>query len=416
MSRYVMAVDVGTTGSTVLLLDPDARVVRRAERETRQYYPRPGWVEHDPDEMWRTAAALMKRAARGIPPSRIAAIGLTNHRETAVLWNRKSGRPLHRAIVWQDRRTSPHCDALRKRGLEPEIRRRTGLVLDAYFSATKVRWMLDRFRPRNAAFGTVDSWILWNLTGGRAHATDYTNASRTQLFNIHRREWDPALLKIFGVPRELLPEVKPSAGFFGTTSLLGGEIPVTGIAGDQQAALFGQCCFERGGFKNTYGTGCFAVLNTGSKPVASRHGLLTTLACDASGGPCYALEGSVFIAGAAVQYLRDSLGIIRHAADTEKLAASVKDTGGVVFVPAFVGLGAPYWDMEARGAVLGLTRGSGRAEIARAALESIAYQARDVIDAMSRDARLRLRSLRVDGGATENRFLMQFQADLLGVP
>jgi glycerol kinase len=414
MTRYVMAVDQGTTGTTVLLLDERARVVRRAERDIRQHYPRPGWVEHDPLEIWRGALALMKQAARGIAPSRIAAIGLTNQRETAVLWDRKTGRPLHPAIVWQDRRTSEMCDALRGRGLQGDIRRRTGLVIDAYFSATKLRWMLDRLRPRGAAFGTIDSWLLWNLTG--VHATDYTNASRTMLFNIHRREWDPALLKLFRIPAQLLPEVRASSGFFGTTSVLGGEIPVTGIAGDQQAALFGQCCWEPGEFKNTYGTGCFAVLNTGRKPVASKHGLLTTLACDAKGQPCFALEGSVFIAGAAIQYLRDSLGFIRQAAESEKLARSISDTGGVVFVPAFAGLGAPYWDMDARGAILGLTRGSGRAEIARAALESIAYQSRDIVDAMSRDARLKIRRLRVDGGATQNAFLMQFQSDLLGVP
>ena len=411
-----MAVDQGTTGTTVLLLDEKARVVRRAERELRQHFPRPGWVEHDPSEIWRGVSDLMTAGARGIPPGRIAAIGLTNQRETAVLWDRRTGRPLHRAIVWQDRRTSGMCDALRKRGHESDIRRRTGLVMDAYFSATKLRWMLDRLRPRNAAFGTVDSWLLWNLTGGGVHATDFTNASRTMLFNIHKREWDPSLLKLFRIPRELLPAVKPSSGFFGTTSILGGEIPVTGVAGDQQAALFGQCCWEPGEFKNTYGTGCFAVLNTGGKPVVSRHGLLTTLACDRRGNPCYALEGSVFIAGAAVQYLRDALRFIRSSAEAERLATSVQDTGGVVFVPALAGLGAPYWDMDARGAILGLTRGSGRAEIARAALESIAYQTRDILDAMSLDARLKVRRLRVDGGATQNAFLMQFQADLLRLP
>ena len=416
MARYVLAVDQGTTGTTVLLVDSDARVVRRAERDIRQHFPRPGWVEHDPLEIWRGVAALMKRAARGIPPRDIAAIGLTNQRETTVVWDRASGRPLHPAIVWQDRRTSGACTALRRRGWEPDIRRRTGLVLDAYFSATKARWILDRVGARGAAFGTIDTWLLWNLTGGRVHATDFTNASRTMLFNIHRREWDPDLLKLFKIPLRLLPEVRPSSGVFGFTTLLGGEIPIAGIAGDQQAALFGQCRWEPGEFKNTYGTGCFAVLNTGRKPVFSRHGLLTTIACDARGEPCYALEGSVFIAGAAIQFLRDSLRFIRTAAESEALATSVPDTGGVVFVPAFAGLGAPYWDMEARGAVLGLTRGSGRAEIARAALESIAYQSRDILDAMCRDARLRLRTLRVDGGATENRFLMQFQADLLGVP
>ncbi|HZL73162.1 MAG TPA: glycerol kinase GlpK [Planctomycetota bacterium] len=416
MSRYVLAVDQGTTGTTVLLLDENARVVRRAERELRQHFPRPGWVEHDPMEIWRGVADLMKRAARGIRPADIAAIGLTNQRETAVLWDRRTGRPLHRAIVWQDRRTSGMCESLRRRGHGADIRRRTGLVIDAYFSATKLRWLLDRVRPRAAAFGTVDSWLLWNLTGGSVHATDPTNASRTMLFNIHRREWDPALLKLFRISPDLLPVVMPSSGFFGTTTILGGEIPVTGVAGDQQAALFGQCCWEPGEFKNTYGTGCFAVLNTGAKPVTSQHGLLTTLACDRRGRPCYALEGSVFIAGAAVQYLRDALRFIRSAGEAERLATSVPDTGGVVFVPALAGLGAPYWDMDARGAILGLTRGSGRAEIARAALESIAYQTRDILDAMTLDARLKVRRLRVDGGATQNAFLMQFQADLLRHP
>ena len=339
----------------------------------------------------------------------VAAIGLTNQRETVVVWDRRSGRPVSNAIVWQCRRTSDRCLALKPR--ERSIRRTTGLVVDPYFSATKLEWILRNVRPRgDLAFGTIDSWLLWKLTGGRAHATDETNASRTMLFDIDRRRWDPALLKLFGVPREMLPEVRPSTSLFGTTTLFGREIPITGIAGDPQAALFGQGCVRAGQMKNTYGTGGFLMVHTGARRREPRGGLLTTLACGPKGETSYALEGAVFVAGAAIQYLRDGLGIVKTAAETEALARSIPSTGGVYFVPAFVGLGAPWWDAEARGAIVGLTRGSGRAEIARAALESIAYQTRDMIDA----AGVRVRELRVDGGATSNDFLMQFQADLLG--
>jgi glycerol kinase len=401
----VVAIDEGTTGVSVVAVDLRGRLVRREYAEIRQIYPRPGWVEHDPGEIWGTTLRLLRKVVRGP----VAAIGLTNQRETAVVWDRRSGRPVSNAIVWQCRRTAERCLALKPR--EAAIHRTTGLVVDAYFSATKLEWILKNVRPRgDLAFGTVDSWLLWNLTGGRAHATDETNASRTLLYDIGRRRWDPGLLRTFGVPASMLPEVKGSTSRFGTTSLFGGEIPITGIAGDQQAALFGQGCVRPGQMKNTYGTGGFLMVNTGARRRESRGGLLTTLACGPRGETAYALEGAVFVAGAAIQYLRDALGIVKSAAETEALARSVPSTGGAYFVPAFVGLGAPWWDMEARGALVGLTRGTGRAEIARAALEAIAYQTRDMIDA----AGVKVRELRVDGGATANDFLMQFQADLLG--
>jgi len=415
MRRHILAIDAGTTGITVRLMDRRARVVREASEDFPQIYPRPGWVEHDAEAIWRVTHRLVRRVAR--EPRNVEAIGITNQRETTVVWDRRTGRTVHNAIVWQCRRTAPMCERLRKDGAEPLVRRRTGLVLDAYFSGTKIRWILDRVGRRpNLAFGTIDTWLLWKLTAGRSHATDPTNASRTMLFDIDRRRWDPELLRLFGVPASMLPDVRPSAGDFGRTDrgVFGAEVPVTGIAGDQQAALFGQGCWTRGSMKNTYGTGCFLVVNTGARRIDSKRGLLTTLACGPRGEAVYALEGSVFIAGAAVQYLRDSLGLIEHAAETESLARSVPSTGGVYFVPAFVGLGAPYWDMDARGAIVGLTRGSGRAELARATLEAIAYQTRDVVDAMQADARLRIRELRVDGGAVVNGFLMQFQADVLG--
>ena len=401
----IVAVDAGTTGISAIAVDARGRQIRRAYAEIRQIYPRPGWVEHDPMEIWTKTRDLLRRVAR----KDVVALGLTNQRETTVVWDRRTGRPVSNAIVWQCRRTSERCAALK--GREPAIRRTTGLVVDAYFSATKLEWILKHVRPRgDLAFGTIDSWLLWNLTGGRVHATDVTNASRTMLFDIDRRRWDPGLLRTFGVPASMLPEVRTSTSSFGATPLLGREIPITGIAGDQQAALFGQGCARPGAMKNTYGTGGFLMVNTGARRRDSRSGLLTTLACGPRGETVYALEGAVFIAGAAIQYLRDALGIIRNAAETEKLARSVASTGGVYFVPAFVGLGAPYWDARARGAIVGLTRGSGRAEIARAALEAIAYQTRDMIDASG----VKVRDLRVDGGATANDFLMQFQADLLG--
>ncbi len=410
--RGILAIDAGTTGITVCLFDRRGRVTREASEDFRQIYPSPGWVEHDPEEIWRVALRLIRRVATA--PRNIAAIGITNQRETTVVWNRRTGRPVHNAIVWQCRRTAAMCDRFRRDGAESLVRRRTGLVLDAYFSATKIRWILDHVgRSGDLAFGTIDTWLLWKLTGGRTHATDVTNASRTMLFDIDRRRWDPELLRLFGVPSSMLPEV--ARGDYGRTdrAVFGAEVPITGIAGDQQAALFGQGCWHRGSVKNTYGTGCFLVANTGERRIDSKRGLITTLAYGARGEPVYALEGSVFIAGAAVQWLRDGLGVIAKASDVERLARSVPSTGGVYFVPAFVGLGAPYWDMAARGAIVGLTRGSGRAEIARATLEAIAYQTRDVVDAMRDDTKLPIRELRVDGGATANHLLMQFQANIL---
>ena len=431
---FVLALDQGTTGSTALVVDSDGAVRSRGYTELPQHYPQPGWVEHDPAQIWATTvrSASEAIAAAGIAPSEIAAIGITNQRETAILWERASGRPVHNAIVWQCRRTAALCDRLKAEGVEPELRRKTGLVVDPYFSGTKIRWLLDH-DPRLAAraergelcFGTVDSWLLWQLTGGAVHATDPSNASRTLCYDIYRRQWDEGLCRILGVPMALLPEVKPSAGVFGETAAgrgaagrsaaLPGGIPVAGIAGDQQAALFGQACVQPGMAKNTYGTGCFALLNTGARAVASSEGLLTTVAWTVEGATSYALEGAVFIAGAAVQWLRDGLGIVRQAGETQSLAQSVPDTGGVYLVPAFVGLGAPYWDPYARGTLVGITRGTGRAHLARAALEAIAYQSRDVLDTMKRESGVTLTTLRVDGGAAANDFLCQFQADVLGV-
>jgi len=424
--RFVLALDQGTTGSTALVVDPDGTVRARGYAELPQHFPQPGWVEHEPAQIWATTVQALDQAmaASGIAPAEIAAVGITNQRETAILWERASGRPIGNAIVWQCRRTAQLCDRLRAEGVEPEIRRKTGLVLDPYFSGTKIRWRLDHdpsLRPRaergEVCFGTVDSWLLWQLTGGRVHATDPSNASRTLCYDIHALAWDPGLCRILGVPMALLPEVKPSAGVFGETVAgpLPAGIPVTGIAGDQQAALFGQACVEPGMAKNTYGTGCFALLNTGARAVASAEGLLTTVAWTVEGTTAYALEGAVFIAGAAVQWLRDGLGIIEQAAETEALARSVADTGGVYLVPAFVGLGAPHWDPYARGALVGITRGTTRAHVTRAALEAIAFQSRDVLDTMKRESGVALSTLRVDGGAAANDFLCQFQADVLGV-
>ncbi|MFI5371142.1 MAG: glycerol kinase GlpK [Candidatus Eisenbacteria bacterium] len=424
----VLAIDQGTTGTTALVLDAKGAVRGRGYAELPQHFPKPGWVEHDGEEIWVSVLIATRRALRAsrTRADRVRAIGITNQRETVLVWDRDSGRPLARAIVWQDRRTAAHCDALRRRGLEPEIRRRTGLVLDPYFSGTKLAWLLEhvpglatRARRGRAVFGTVDSWLLWRLTAGRVHATDPTNASRTMLYDIVHRRWDPWLLARFGVPAAMLPVVRPSSAEFGRTHGvpgIPGGIPITGIAGDQQAALFGQGCVAAGQSKNTYGTGCFLLTHTGATPVRSRAGLLTTVACGPHGEIAYALEGSVFIAGAAMQWLRDGPRLIARAADSEALARSVSDTGGVVMVPAFVGLGAPHWRADARGAVFGLTRGTGRAELVRAALESIAFQTRDVVEAMARDAGRRVKVLRVDGGAAANDWLMQYQADLLGVP
>jgi len=424
----VLAIDQGTTGSTAMLLDAEGTVVARGYAELPQHFPRPGWVEHDGEEIWETTLRAVRDAVAQDPKGDSAptAIGITNQRETTLVWDRQTSRPVAPAIVWQDRRTAPRCEALRRAGHERAISRRTGLRLDPYFSATKLEWLLDhtpgaraRARRGELAFGTVDSWLLWKLTGGRVHATDYTNASRTLLYDIRRHGWDDGLLSLFRIPSALLPEPRPSAGDFGVTRGVPGipdDIPIRGVAGDQQAALFGQGCVAAGGLKNTYGTGCFLMLHTGTKPVASRAGLLTTVACGPRGEAAYALEGSVFVAGAAIQWLRDGLGVLASAADSEPLARSVPDSGGTYLVPAFAGLGAPYWRPEARGIWCGLTRGTTRAHLARAALESIAFQSRDVVEAMNREAGVRIRRLLVDGGASRNDFLMQFQADVLGVP
>ena len=391
----IIALDQGTTSSRAIVFDEGGNIVRVAQREFKQIYPQPGWVEHDPKEILSSQLEVMAEARNGFE---IAAIGITNQRETTILWDRRTGEPVANAIVWQDRRTASICDELRQ--YEPLFRERTGLVLDPYFSGTKIRWLLDRHDARNLAFGTVDSWLIWNLTKGREHVTDETNASRTLLFNIHTRQWDDELLRILRIPREILPRVVKSDENLGD---------IRGIAGDQQAALFGQRCTVAGLAKNTYGTGCFIVMNTGDRAVQSKQGLLTTLACDGQ----YALEGSVFVAGAAIQWLRDSLGIIKNASDIERLAAA--DNGGVIFVPAFTGLGAPHWDPHARGAIFGLTRGTTAGHIARAALEAIALQTADVLDAMRADSGIEIRELRVDGGASANNLLMQIQADVAGV-
>ena len=423
--RFLLALDQGTSGSTALVVDAEGSVRARGYAELPQHYPAPGWVEHDPEDIWTTMAeaAAVALARAGVGGRDVLAIGITNQRETTLVWDRKTGTPIHRAIVWQCRRTAAACDRLRAEGLEPMVRERTGLVLDAYFSGTKIAWLLDHVpgaRARAArgelAFGTVDTWLLWKLTGGRVHATDVSNASRTLCLNLATVDWDDRMCAVLDVPREVLPAVVDSAGVAGETVDLGwlpAAVPIAGIAGDQQAALFGQACFAPGAAKNTYGTGCFALLNTGDRPVASEHGLLTTLAWRIAGRVTYALEGAVFIAGAAVQWLRDGLGIIAAAAETEPLARSVRDTAGIYFVPAFVGLGAPYWDQHARGIIVGLTRGATRAHLARAALEAIAYQSRDVLEAMAADAKASLGELKVDGGAAANDFLCQFQADVL---
>ena len=424
-ASHVIAIDQGTTGSTVLVFDRRGRVAGRAYSEFRQHYPRPGWVEHDPEEIWRVTLKVARQALRKakVKAGALAALGITNQRETTVVWDRRGGAPVHRAIVWQDRRTADTCARLKKEGHERAVRAKTGLVLDPYFSGTKVAWILEHVRGARARaergdllFGTIDSWLMWKLTGGRLHVTDPTNASRTLLYNIHGRGWDTDLLRLFGVPMTMLPEVRPSSGVIAETdpALLGAPVPIAGVAGDQQAALFGQACFEPGMVKNTYGTGCFVLMQTGTDAVASERGLVTTVACGAGGAPTYALEGSIFIAGAVIQWLRDGLEVLRTAGESEKLAKSVDSTLGVYVVPAFVGLGAPYWDPEARGAVLGLTRGVTRAHLVRAALEALAYQTRDVIETMVAESGKPIAVLRVDGGAAANDFLMQFQADVLG--
>lgn len=424
MSKYIMALDLGTTSCRCILFDKNGRICSAAQKEFTQYFPQPGWVEHDAEEIWATQMGLMYEAMSklDITIKDIAAIGITNQRETTVLWDKATGRPVHKAIVWQCRRTSGYCDELKRMGMAEFFRNKTGLVLDAYFSATKLRWLLDnvphvrkRAEKGELLFGTIDSWIIWKLTGGQVHVTDYSNASRTMLFNIHTLQWDEDILRLLNIPAALLPEVKPSSCVYGVTDakLFGDEVPIAGAGGDQQCALFGQTCFEQGEVKNTYGTGGFMLMNTGTAPVNSHNGLVTTIAWGVDGKVEYALEGSIFVVGAAIQWLRDELGLIRDAADSEQLARSVTDSNGCYVVPAFVGLGAPYWDQYARGAIVGITRGVNRCHIIRATLESIAYQVNDVLQAMQEDSGISIASLRVDGGACDNDFLMQFQADIL---
>jgi len=423
--KYILSLDQGTTSSRAILFDHAGSIVAVAQKEFPQIFPKPGWVEHDPRDIWSTQAGVAAEALTkaNVGAADVAAIGITNQRETTVVWDRATGEPVYNAIVWQDRRTAGICDRLRARKLDRVIRRKTGLVLDAYFSATKVQWILENVKGARArakagelAFGTVDSWLVWNLTGGKVHVTDASNASRTMLFDISKGEWDDELLKLFGVPRSMLPEARSSSEVYGVTKLLGTPIPIAGIAGDQQAALFGQACTKPGMAKNTYGTGCFMLMNTGTKRIASKNNLLTTVAWRIGDRTEYALEGSIFIAGAVVQWLRDGLEFFRSAAEIEALAAGVSDTGGVYLVPAFAGLGAPHWDQYARGTIVGLTRGSTKAHIARAALEGIVLQVMDVLKAMEADAGIKLKELRVDGGASANDLLMQLQADLLNVP
>ena len=424
---YILAIDEGTTGTTSLLINSDGQVVSKAYREVHALYPQPGWVEEDAQELFQKAiaGALESIQNTGIEISLVKGIGITNQRETTVVWDRHTGKPAANAIVWQCRRTAAMCEELKQKGYETTVREKTGLVIDAYFSATKIRWILDnipngqkRAERGELLFGTVDTWLIWNLTGGKVHVTDYSNASRTMLFNIHTLQWDKELLAMLNIPEAVLPQVKPSSYIYGETipNIFGIKLPICGIAGDQQAALFGQTCYEVGNTKNTYGTGCFILLNTGSQPVTSKNGLLTTIAWNIDNKTTYALEGSVFVSGAAIQWLRDELNLIPSAADSEAIAKTVPDNGGVYLVPAFVGLGAPYWDMYARGIIIGITRGTNKGHIVRATLEAIAYQVKDVVDVMSKEADIAVPHLRVDGGGTGNSLLMQFQADILGIP
>jgi glycerol kinase len=427
MTSYIMAIDQGTTGSRVMIVDKTGRIVSSEYAEFPQIYPKPGWVEHNPEVIWATTLMVMKDALRApqIAPENIQGIGITNQRETTVLWDKDTLKPVHNAIVWQCRRSASICDALKEKGLEAQFQNKTGLVLDAYFSGSKIKWLFEEISGLKAkaqagkiAFGTIDTWLIAKLTGGKVHATDYTNASRTLMYNIHEKTWDEDLLRHLNIPAEILPEVASSAQVIGQTDsdILGSAIPIAGIAGDQQAALFGQGCFAEGKAKNTYGTGCFFLLNVGQKKITPGNGLILTLACGADGQPCYALEGSVFIGGAVVQWLRDGLGLIAGAEETQGIAQSVSDTQGVYLVPAFAGLGAPHWDMYARGGVFGITRGTTRAHIVRAALEGIAFQVKDLMGAFENVTRMKFQELRVDGGACKNDFLMQFQADILGCP
>ncbi|MBQ3723560.1 MAG: glycerol kinase GlpK [Bacteroidales bacterium] len=423
MKKYVIALDQGTSSSRAIVFDHEGNALSVSQKEFTQHFPQPGWVEHDPMEIWATESGVMMEAVAtlGAEPDEIAAIGITNQRETTVVWDAETGKPICNAIVWQDRRTSEFCDSLKAQGWTERIREKTGLLIDAYFSGTKVRWILEnvpgarqRAERGELRFGTVDSWLVWNLTGGRVHATDVSNASRTMLFNIHTLQWDTELLDLLGVPASMMPEVRSSSEVYGTTALLGGEIPVAGMAGDQQAALFGQMCTEPGTVKNTYGTGCFLLMNTGTEPITSRNNLLTTIAWKIGDTVHYALEGSIFVAGSVVQWLRDGLGIIKSSSEVEALASQVPDNGGVHFVPALTGLGAPYWDSYAKGTITGITRGTTAAHIARAALEGIAFQTMDIVAAMGKDAGVPLKELKVDGGASRDNLLMQFQADVIG--
>lgn len=424
MQKYIMALDQGTTSSRCILFDKSGKICSMSQKEFTQIYPRPGWVEHNPKEIWSSQLAVAAEcmAMAGVSAQQIAAIGITNQRETTILWDRDTGEPVYNAIVWQCRRTSDMIEALKRDGFDRLIREKTGLIPDAYFSASKIAWILrnvpgarEKAEAGNLLFGTVDTWLIWNLTRGAVHATDYTNASRTMLFDIHRLSWDEEIMERFGIPSRILPRVYPSGHVFGSTapSVLGGEIPIAGAAGDQQSALFGQCCFEQGEVKNTYGTGCFLLMNTGREVIASKSGLLTTIAAGITEEPEYALEGSVFVAGAGVQWLRDSMRMLRNAGQSEKYCEAVEDTAGVYLVPAFAGMGAPYWNQYARGTVVGLTRGCTKEHFIRAVLESIAYQTADVLRAMEQDSGISLKSLKVDGGASANDFLMQFQADIV---
>jgi glycerol kinase len=423
--RYVLALDQGTTSSRAILFDRDGRTVAAASQEIKQYYPKPGWVEHDAEEIWRSQLGVAEWviAATQAQPDEIAAVGITNQRETVVVWERSTGRPVHKAIVWQCRRTAEMCDLIRKEGFGRRLSEKTGLVTDAYFSGTKIAWLLDnipglrgRASRGELACGTIDAWLIWNLTSGRVFATDVSNASRTLLFDIRKLDWDEEILRYFRVPREMLPAVKSSSGLFGETDLFGGSVPIAGVAGDQQASLFGHQRFRPGDVKNTYGTGCFLLMNTGTRVPSSESGLLATIGWKADGKVTYALEGSVFVAGAAIQWLRDEMGLLGHVAESAAMAQSVPDTGGVYLVPAFVGLGAPHWDAYARGTIVGLTRGTNRNHLVRAALEATAYQTRALVDGMAHDSGIRPEILRVDGGGARNSFLCQFQADILGIP
>ena len=426
MAKYVMALDAGTTSNRCILFNEKGEMCSVAQREFTQYFPKPGWVEHDADEIWASMLGVAVEAMNMINAEAedIAAIGITNQRETTIVWDKETGEPVHHAIVWQCRRTSEYCDSLKEKGLTDKFREKTGLVIDAYFSGTKVKWILDnvpgareRAERGELLFGTVETWLIWKLTKGAAHVTDYSNASRTMLFNINTLSWDEEILQILDIPASMLPEVKPSSCVYGyaDSQFLGGKIPIAGAAGDQQSALFGQCCFDAGEVKNTYGTGCFLLMNTGEKAVTSENGLLTTIAASADGTVQYALEGSIFVAGAAIQWLRDEMRMIRKAADTERYATAVEDTAGVYLVPAFTGIGAPYWDPYARGTVVGITRGCKKEHFIRAALESMAYQTNDILKVMEEESGVQIRTLKVDGGASNNNFLMQFQSDILGV-